>query len=383
MKTLSLARYAAGLSLAAMLAACNGGGSSNATPAAGSLAVPSRGALALTVPHYVERPVHPDRGRSWMNPLPDTHAPLLYVSDQATNDVYVYKYPGPTATGTLTGFDEPYGQCVDTKGDVFVANFGSGTVVEYARGGTSPITTYSPGGTPIGCSIDRKGDVAVTSFDPGQVTVYAGGNPGSGVTYSNSSCEFLWTMGYDRHRNLIGVGESSGFNVCELAVGAGTMTVDSFSGTIGFPGGTMWDGKYIAVGDQETGGAFQTGIYQSTLSGSTLTEHTDTVLSATCYNNYTDVVQPFIVGLKNTPANKHQGRIIVGSNLWCLDGTSGGQVECWNYPTGGSPVSNISSPPAEPYGQSVSLPPHGALGVHRSINPTCDSGATTRSQNPR
>jgi hypothetical protein len=339
-----------------------------------------RGALALTVPHYVERPVHPDRGRSRMNPLPDRRGALLYVSDQATNDVYVYKYPGPTAEGTLTGFDEPYGQCVDSKGDIFVANFGSGTVVKYAHGGTSPIATYSPGGTPIGCSIDRNGDVAVTSFDPGQVTVYPLGT-GTGVTYSNSSCEFLWPMGYDRHGNLIGVGESTGYNVCELAVGAGTMTVDSFSGTIGFAGGTMWDGKYIAVGDQETGGSFQTGIYQSTLSGSSLTEHTATVLSATCYNNYTDVVQPFIVGTKNTPANKHQGTIVVGSNLWCPDGSSGGQVECWNYPTGGSPISSVGSPPAEPYGQSVSLATHGAaLGVHRSISPTCDSGLTIGSK---
>jgi hypothetical protein len=373
MKSLRLALYAAGLSMAALLAACNGGGSSSPAPTTGSLNLPGRSALALTVPRYVERPVHADRGRSWMNPLPDSRAALLYVSDQATNDVYVYKYPGPTAEGTLTGFDEPYGQCVDTKGNVFVANFGSGTVVKYARGGTSPITTYSPGGTPIGCSIDRKGDVAITSFDPGEVTVYPNGT-GSGVTYSNSSCEFLWTMGYDKHRNLIGVGESTGFNVCEVAVGAGTMTVDSFTGTIGFGGGTMWDGKYIAVGDQEASGEFQTGIYQSTLSGTTVTEHTDTILTATCYNNYADVVQPFIVGTKNTPANKHQGTIVVGSNLWCPDGGSGGQVECWIYPTGGNPDSSLGSPPAEPYGQAVSLSAHGAASVHRSISPTCDSG---------
>ncbi|MGA2761001.1 MAG: hypothetical protein ABSF08_11850 [Candidatus Cybelea sp.] len=309
-----------------------------------------------------------------MSPLPDRHPALLYVSDEATNDVYVYKYPGPTAEGTLTGFDEPYGQCVDAKGDIFVANFGSGTVVKYRPGGTSPIATYSPGGTPIGCSVDVKGDVAVTSFDPGQVTVYHDGDTGSGVTYSSSSCEFLWTMGYDGHRNLIGAGESTGYNVCELAAGSSAMTVDSFTGTIGFAGGTMWDGKYIAVGDQEAGGAYQTGLYQSTLSGTTLTERAETLLTATCYNNYADVVQPFIVGTKNTPANKHQGTIVVGSNLWCEDGSSGGQAECWNYPSGGNPDSSLGSPPADPYGQAVSLPAHGAPSVHRSISPTCDSG---------
>ncbi|MGC9992339.1 MAG: hypothetical protein ABSD52_08100 [Candidatus Cybelea sp.] len=375
MKTLSLARYAAGLSTASLLAACSGGGSSSLAPTAGSLTpLSSQGSIALTMPHYVERPVHPDRGRSWLKPLPDAHSALLYVSDQDTNDVYVYHYPSGTAVGTLTGFDQPYGQCVDKTGDVFITNFGNGTAVEYARGGTSPITTYdTPGGEPIGCSVDAHGDVAVTNFDPGEVTVYPAGNPSDGTTYSSSSCEYLWTMGYDRHGNLVGAGENTRTAVCELALGESTMTTDSFTGTIYFPGGTMWDGKYIAVGDQEAGGVYQTGIYQSTLKGSTLTERADTVLSATCYNNYTDVVQPFIVGPKNTPLNKLQGKSVMGSNLWCADG-SGSQVQCWNYPTGGGTVWSLVSPPAEPYGQAVSLPVHGALGVHRSIHPTCDSG---------
>jgi hypothetical protein len=375
MNTLSLARFAAGASLAASIAACNGGGSSSLAPtAAGLTPLSSQGAAALTMPRYVARPVHPDRGRSWVKPLPAAQPALLYVSDWDTNDVYVYKYPSGTVEGTLTGFDEPYGQCVDKKGDVFITNFGSGTAVEYARGGTSPIATYNPGGEPIGCSIDAHGDLAITSFDPGAVTVYPGGNPTSGTTYSSSSCEYLWTMGYDKHDDLIGAGENGAVDVCELAAGAGTMTADSFSGTIYFPGGTMWDGKYIAVGDQEAGGTYQTGIYQSTLKGATLTERSDTVLSDTCYSDYTDVVQPFIVGSKNTPANKKQGESVVGGNLWCLSGSSGSQVECWSYPAGGSTVWELSSPPAEPYGQAISLPSGPALSVHRSIRPTCDSG---------
>lgn len=375
MKTLSLARYAAGVSLAALLAACSGGGSSSSqapTPAS-LMPLSDRGSIALTMPHYVARPVHPDRGRSWLKPLPDAHSALLYVSDDDTNDVYVYDYPSGFAVGALTGFEEPYGQCVDKKGDVFIANYGSGTVVEFPRGGTSPIATYSPGGTPIGCSVDANGDVAVTSFDPGEVTVYASGNPGSGTTYSSSSCELLWTMGYDRDGNLVGAGENTANHICELAAGEGTMTTASFSGTIYFPGGTMWDGKYIALADQEAGGTFQTGIYPSKLKGTTLTEEGAAVLSATCYNNYTDVVQPFIVGAKNTPANKRRGRSVVGSNLWCADG-SGGQVQCWNYPAGGNSAWSLGSPPVEPYGQVVSFTLHGALAVHRSISPTCDSG---------
>ncbi|HLY02918.1 MAG TPA: hypothetical protein VKR56_10565 [Candidatus Cybelea sp.] len=309
-----------------------------------------------------------------MRPLPAAHSALLYVSDWSTNDVYVYDYPSGTAVGTLTGFDEPYGQCVDKKGDVFIVNFGSGTAEEFTHGGTSPIATYSPGGAPIGCSVDSKGDLAVTSFDPGDVTVYPGGNPTGGTTYSNTSCEYLWTMGYNKQGVLVGAGESTGVDICVLAAGSSSMITASFTGTIYFPAGTMWDGKYIAVGDQEAGGTYQTGIYQSSLHGGTLTEHGDTVLSDTCYNDYTDVVQPFIVGSKNTPANKTQATTVAGSNLWCTSGSTGGQVACWAYPAGGSTVWDLTSPPAEPYGQAVSFHAPAAARAHRSINPTCDSG---------
>jgi hypothetical protein len=38
--------------------------------------------------------------------------------------------------------------------------------------------------------------------------------------------------------------------------------------TINFPNGTMWDGKYIVVGDQEaTSGKDETGMNEATLSG--------------------------------------------------------------------------------------------------------------------
>lgn len=44
----------------------------------------------------------------------------------------MYDYPSGTQVGTLTGFSEPYGMCINTEGDVFITNFGSGYVDEYA-----------------------------------------------------------------------------------------------------------------------------------------------------------------------------------------------------------------------------------------------------------
>ena len=77
--------------------------------------------------------------------------------------------------------------------------------------------------------------------------------------------------------------------------------------------------------------------------------------SATCYSDYVDDVNPFVLGKKNTPVNKKQGKFMVGTNLWCADSGSGGGVDVWHYPAGGSPYKNIPLTVAEPYGVILSI----------------------------
>ncbi len=171
MKISSLANYAVGATVAAaMLAACSSGGSSSFGPSAapsghqtGMTTLSKIQDAALTQPHFLNRPVHTDHGKSFMNDGPDKKhhkkkkKGLLYVGDWATNDVYVYNYPSGTSAGTLTGFDAPYGMCSDAKGDVWMNNFYGGTSVEYKHGGTSPTQTYTGVGEPMGCSVVREG----------------------------------------------------------------------------------------------------------------------------------------------------------------------------------------------------------------------------------
>jgi len=366
MKISSLAKYAVGVTVAAaMLAACSSGGSSSfgptgAAPSGHQIGLTQLSKLqdaALTMPHFTQPSVHTDHSQSFMRPDKGKKGSLLYVGDWDTNDVYVYDYPSGTAVGTLTGFDEPYGLCVDKKGDVYISNFGEGNVVEYQHGGTKAINTYAPGGEPMGCSVDSKGDVAVTSFDPGEVTVYPGGKTTGGTTYSDSSCEYQWTMGYDAKGDLLGVGEYDSIDVCELASGSKSEQADTESGiTIDFPGGTQYDGKYIALGDQEAGGTYQTGVWPSTVSGSTVTAAgSEVVFSDSCYSDYTDDVNPFFTSKKEVlPKGSKQATGMVGPNLWCPDEGSG-KVDYWKYPAGGSPTGSLSSPPSEPYGAAVSI----------------------------
>jgi hypothetical protein len=267
---------------------------------------------------------HPDSGKSWMR-APKGKSILIYEGDLDTNDVDVYDYSNGKLVGTLTGFQMPAGGCVDEKGDVYIANYASGTAVKYAHGGTKALETYSSRGQPLGCAVDAKGDLAVTSFSPAQVTVYAGGDPAKGTTYTSCAAN-QWTMGYDNKGNLIGVGQGS--KICALLKGAKSVSTLSTKGiTIDYPGGTTWDGKYIALADQQANRGFNLGIYRASLSGSTLTSRGETIL--TCATGYTGGAAPFILGSKNTPVNDRQAKVVVGVNIGCGSG-----IGLWHYPKG-------------------------------------------------
>jgi hypothetical protein len=122
----------------------------------------------------------------------------------------------------------------------------------------------------------------------------------------------------------------------------------------------MWDGQYVALSDQMAGSLNETGLYQTTYAGGTaptLTYHSSTILLDTCYANYTDVPQPFIVGMTNTPHTVNQGHSVVGGNLYCDIAGGQSRVETWPYPAGGFPSGNLQvGVGTKPYGQSVSFP---------------------------
>ena len=276
----------------------------------------------------------------------------MYVGDWSTNDVYVTGYPSGKSVGTLTGFDAPYGMCVDAKGDVYIANYYGGSVVEYAHGGASVVNTYLLDGNPMGCAVDRKSDLAVTSFNPGEAVVYAGGDPSKGTAYSGA-CAAQWPMGYDDNANLVGIGEENGGSIVACALLAGSHSIITLGGccsgpvTIDFPGSTTWDGKFLAIGDQVSGGME---IERVTLSGATLKVSGLTTLSDDCNGSYLDTPVPFVLGKRNTPVNRKQGSAVIGPNLWCQPGG----INRWLYPKGGPPAKRLGSWSA-PYGAAVSL----------------------------
>lgn len=299
-------------------------------------------------------PQHPDRSVSWMSPQAKAAGALLYISDYQNDAVYTYSYPKGTYLGKLTGFNRPYGQCVDAKGNVYIANSAGQSVIEYAHGGTSPIATFKTTGYPIGCAVAPNGDLAVANFETpgsgdGDVAIFTSPS-GTPSTYSNAACFFMLPPAYDAKGNLFlqCLSRSSASSVVYLPAGGSSLDTIAFDHTITYAGGVAWDGKYVVLTDQEFGGSNAAGFYQAALHGTKLQAAGSTTLSDDCSGTYLDFVQPFVVGKKNTPVNRKQGTTVIAGNSNCAK-----RLDIWAYPAGGAPTKTLN--PLGASGESVSL----------------------------
>jgi hypothetical protein len=362
-------RYAWLVTVAA-LAACGGNTGNTAVPAAGANAPsqpftgrnhePIGKLIAMTTAAHIVPVVHRNRSKSWISSAAKHTQYLLYVSDQSagTVDVYAYKSQKGHLVGQLTGFQFPYGECHDGSGNVYITDFAANAVLEYPHGGTNPVKTIDDSyGYPIGCAVNPKnGDVAVANWEssgtglPG-VVIYPGGT-GNGTNYIDQDFIYLYPPGYDPNGNLYVQGQTASGNSGLAMLGAGASQLGTLSlsgGTIYFPGGVQWDGKYIAATDQSYLGGTTSAVYRISVSGSAATIVTAVELTdSECMKGsvaYNDVVQPYIGGT-NRP-----NHAIVGGNLYCDY-----RLNIWNYRRGGDPKRVISYPiaPQLTYGHTIS-----------------------------
>jgi hypothetical protein len=275
---------------------------------------------------------------------------LLYVSDVYTSRVYVYSYPGRKLEGTLSGFRGPAGLCVDKAGNVFVANRGGNDILEYAHGGTQPIATIDDAGyVPVDCSVDiSTGDLAVTNFcqisgdqciGPGNVDIYQNAS-GTPVTITDASIPLFYHCGYDSRGNLFANGNTTeteeGFQLAELRNGQTKFDNISLNRVVYFPGGVLWDGKYVAVGDSDAGSKFASSIHQVAVKGT----H-GIIVSTTRLAKAAEVAQFWIQGSKLIAPDVQIGH---SSN-----------VLFYSYPKGGNPTAVITGNLEAPVGVVVSL----------------------------
>jgi hypothetical protein len=245
---------------------------------------------------------------------------LLYVSDTAHSIVFVYSYPKGKFMGQLTGFQGPQAECVDNAGNVWITNEQPPSIIEYAHGGTTPIATLSDANEdPLDCSVNPKtGDLAVMNFvtsngPPGSVSIYSGAK-GTPKTYSDPNINLMYFGGYDPKGNLFVDAISGGgaFTFAELPRGKKTFTNIPLNQSFSQPGGVLWDGKYVTVGD-----SIAEVIYQTTGAGGT-------IVGSTSFTGATGVFQFWL-----------QGKTAIGPV-----GTNG-HILFYPYPAGGSPTKTI------------------------------------------
>ncbi len=342
------ASYAIGVTAAvAILAGCSGAGSqySPVSPVGAGSGMLGMGHTAHvldrhnTITAIKAAKVHSDHHKSWVSPDAKRKPRLYFASDSGTNDVYIYEMPGMTLEGTLTGWNEPQGECSDKSGNVWVTNTNNSQIVQLSRTGATLNTLTDPDGYPVGCAINPiNGDLAVTDIfdfsEAGGVLIYSGGT-GTPTRISNPAQYEYFFDGYDPNGNLFVDGfsyPSFTFTISMLPAGSGTMTTVGFSGTVPlFPGMVQWyhAGNYLAVGDQDA-----SAVYHYSVSGSTLTYAGETSLTGA-----SDLVQGVIAA--------NQQRYLAGGDA------SSGTANRWMWPAGGAPT-NSTSGLSLPIGAAIS-----------------------------
>jgi hypothetical protein len=271
---------------------------------------------------------------SWM--LPEAQSQdLLYLSDVQTNDVYVFSYPQRKLVGTLSSFGAPRSECVDRRGNVWIADVQGYDVAEYAHGGTKPLVELSTPWAPRGCSADPHSDtLAVSGGDKGMIlAVYHRSSHNQWrdpQTYTDTEMGAGYFCGYDANGNLFidGLDKAKGgsFRLAELPRRSKSLTSLGVSQNIIAPGQVQWDGKYLAIGDT---GITPSVIYQFSMSGSGGAEVGSTVLDGT-----KSVRQFWIEGTRVVAPDYDTN------------------VGIWKYPIGGLPTTQITT--VHGYGAAVS-----------------------------
>lgn len=295
---------------------------------------------STALPQNVSVSGHAAHGRSWM--LPEAkREDLLYVSDGGSGSVLVYSYPKAKLVGKLIPFNSPAGMCADGNGNVWITNFDGRSIVEYAHGGSDPISTLeAPNISPQDCSIDpTSGNLAVVGYGPekpnvpGSILVYAGAR-GTPKVYRVKFGETSF-CGYDNKGNLFvdgfGYNEQPSFAFGEIPNGGSKFKRISLHYSIGYPGPVQWDGKYVMVGDDDSDY-----INRYDIRGNRAVQVGGNIILDGMYVNAAWV----------------QGSKVVVTDR----GNSVSQVLFYDYPAGGQPIRTIGNIDEE-FGVTISLPP--------------------------
>jgi hypothetical protein len=284
---------------------------------------------------------------SWMLPEASSED-LLYVTNYSY--VSVYSYPKGEVVGELKGFFSTVGECVDSRGDVFVTNDKPVTVYEYVHGGTKRIASYpTKKAGAVGCAISPKtGDLAISGGFGSYVEIYkqAKGKP---IAILDKDMWYGHFCTYDDSGDLffLGLRNSKGHpRLSELKSGSSHFIDINADAYMYDEGGIQWDNGYLTavslVAKPRT-----VAIGQFQVMGTKAHEVTVTPLDKPA-----DIVLQYFI----------DGDTLIVPNLE----NSGSNVLYYKYPAGGEPTFTLPSYAARGVVVSLATASSVAYFPHRS-----------------
>ncbi|HEY1884102.1 MAG TPA: hypothetical protein VGG51_13785 [Candidatus Cybelea sp.] len=293
------------IAIAVFLSGCGSFAPSNA-PSANS-AVPQRAQVD-------------GRTGSWMVPEAKSQN-LLYVS--AYSDVLVFTYPGGKQVGDLKGFTSAAGECVDSKGNVFITSFKPRGANEYGHGRTKRIALFPADAIPLSCAISpTTGDLAICG-SASYLEIYRAAK-GKPITFRDKRMQYGTLVTYDDKGDLFFLGIKPGTaqqqQLSELRSGSSHFVNVKADASIYVEGGLQWnDGLLTAISNTK-----KVNIYQFQISGTKAHKVGATPLGAPAY-----IVLQYVI----------DGKTVIVPNLLS---TTQSNVLYYRYPEGGAPTFTLS-----------------------------------------
>jgi hypothetical protein len=162
----------------------------------------------------------------------------LYVANYEGPNVVEYAKGGTSPSFTYsTGLIDPADVTTDSKDNVYVADYGDGSpssVFEYAQGSNTLLNQCSPGGPVEGVVVDPKGDVFVSyenSSGVGGIAEYKGGLSGCKETVLSPTVEFPGGLALDKQGNLLDCDQDVGVDIIPPPYTSISSTITGFADT--------------------------------------------------------------------------------------------------------------------------------------------------------
>jgi hypothetical protein len=280
---------------------------------------------------------------------------LLYVSN-GNGLVNIYRYWQRNLVGVLTDLTTPMGMCVDHAQNVYITDYGTEKILEYAHGGTKPIKTLDDSPyLPYGCAVSATGDLAVANYEidqysyngnTGNIAVYKKG-AGNPKFYGQDLGRFT-SLAYDDHGDLLATDQRyyyySFFDQIEFqylprkSKTLLSIALPNPNTSSGWPNvqGIAYDGSYWVVASYDN-------LYRYTIN--IKAELFDTLQLSGAYG------YPQGIALYRKSPKAQAIQVVAGGE----GSGSKNFVAFWSYPTLGAPVHQLTANLDDPVAEAISL----------------------------